>query len=89
MLVWRLRNKKELLDGLLYELSALFPLPVLLEMYETAIEEEHSFWYINLVAKKKEDMSFVRFEHNMVLNRNDTTDALDPARLEDGGVLNV
>ena len=28
MLVWRLRNKKELLDGLLYEMSALFPLPV-------------------------------------------------------------
>jgi hypothetical protein len=93
MLVWRLRNKKELLDGLLYELSALFPLPVLFEMYETAInDEEHSFWYLNLVAKKKEDMSFVRFEHKMVLNRNepvDTSDALDPARLEDGGVLGV
>ncbi len=44
------------------------------------------------MAKKKEDMSFVRFEHKMVLNRNepvDTSDALDPARLEDGGVLGV
>ncbi len=85
MLVWRLRNKKELLDGLLYELSALFPLPVLYEMYETAInDEDHSFWYINLVAKKKEDMMFIRFEHKMVV---DTNDAPDPARLEDGGVF--
>ena len=87
MLVWRLRNKKELLDGLLYELSALFPLPVLYEMYETAIQDEHSFWYLNLVAKKKEEMSFVRFEHKMVLNRNEPVDTSDPARLEDGGVL--
>ena len=51
---WRLRNKKELLDGLLYELSALVPIQVLNEMYETAINDEYySFWYINLVAKKK------------------------------------
>jgi hypothetical protein len=82
MLVWRLRNKKELLDGLLYELSALFPLPVLYEMYETAInDQDFSFWYINLVAKKKEDMMFIRFEHKMVL---DTNDGADPPRLEDG-----
>jgi hypothetical protein len=87
MLVWRLRNKKELLDGLIYELSALFPLPVLYEMYETAINDaEHSFWYLNLVAKKKEEMSFIRFEHKMVVNSK-PNDALDPARLEDGGVL--
>ena len=46
---WRLRNKKELLDGLLYELSALYSVQVLNEMYETAInDEDHSFWYINL-----------------------------------------
>jgi len=87
MLVWRLRNKKELVDSLLYELSALFPLPVLLEMYETATgDEPHSWWYIDLMAKKKEDMMFIRFEHKMVLN-NKPNDALDPARLEDGGVL--
>ena len=86
MLCWRLRNKRELLDGLLYELSALFPLPVLYEMYETAIEEEHSFWYVNLVAKKKEDMMYIRFEHKMVVD-NKANYAPDPARLEDGGVL--
>ena len=85
MLVWRLRNKKELVDSLLYELSALFPLPVLLEMYETATgDEPHSWWYIDLMAKKKEDMMLIRFEHKMELNTNDATDL---ARLEDGGVL--
>ena len=87
MLCWRLRNKRELLDGLLYELSALFPLSVLYEMYEAAINDaDHSFWFIDLVAKKKEDMMFVRFEKKMVVYKN-TNDALDPARLEDGPVL--
>ena len=67
MLVWRLRNQREIIS-LMEELSALYPISVLHEMYETAIaDEDHSFWYINLVAKKKEDMFFVRFEYNMQL----------------------
>ena len=66
MLVWRLRNFKEI-QSLLEELSALYPVRVLHEMYATAItDEDHSFWYINLVAKKKEDMFYVRFDHKMV-----------------------
>ena len=85
MLVWHLRNKKELLDSLLYELSALFPLSVLYEMYEEAInDQDFSFWFIDLTAKKKEDMMFVRFEKKMVV---DTNDDLDPARLEDSPIL--
>ena len=77
-----MRNKKEVLDGLFYELSALYPISVLDEMYETAINDEaYSFWYINLIARKKEDMMFIRFEHKMVV---DTSDGADPARLEDG-----
>jgi len=68
MCVWRLRNQKEIL-ALMEELSALYPISILYEMYETAIsDEDHSFWYINLVAKKKEDMFHVRFEHKMVLD---------------------
>jgi hypothetical protein len=36
-------------------------------MYETAIgDEDHSFWYINMVAKK-DDMFHIRFEHKMQL----------------------
>ena len=68
MLVWRLRNQKEIL-ALMEELSAVYPIAILYEMYETAIsDEDHSFWYINLLAKKKEDMFHVRFEHKMVLD---------------------
>ena len=49
------------------ELSALYPQRVLHEMYETAItDEDHSFWYINLVARAKKDMFFIRFERKMV-----------------------
>ena len=71
MLVWRLRNQFEI-QALMQELSALYPMQVLHEMYETAItHEDHSFWYIDLVAKKKEDMFFIRFEHKMLLEERD------------------
>jgi len=71
MLVWRLRNQFEI-RALMEELSALYPMQVLHEMYETAItHEDHSFWYIDLVAKKKEDMFFIRFEHKMILEERD------------------
>ena len=69
MLVWRLRNQKEIL-ALLEELSAMYDIKTLYQMYEMAIsDEDHSFWYINLVAKRKEDMFHVRFEHKMVLDQ--------------------
>ena len=67
LLVWRLRNAKEI-QALMEELSAVYPMKVLQEMYETAIsDEEHSFWYIDLVARKRDDMFFVRFDHKLVL----------------------
>jgi len=66
LLVWRLRNAKEI-QSLLEELSAIYPVKVLQEMYEEAVSEPYSFWYINLVAKKKEDMFYVRFEHKLLI----------------------
>ena len=66
MLVWRLRNQREVLS-LMEELSAVYPIDILHQMYETAIsDEDHSFWYINMVAKK-DDMFHIRFEHKMQL----------------------
>jgi hypothetical protein len=63
---WRLRNYREI-EVLMEELSALYPKQILWEMYETAInDEDHSFWYINLVAMRKEGMFFIRFDHKMV-----------------------
>ena len=64
MLVWRLRNQCEIIS-LMEDLSALCPISVLHEMETAIADEDHSFWYINLVAKRKEDMFFVRFEYNM------------------------
>jgi hypothetical protein len=67
LLVWRLRNQKEIL-ALMEELSAIYPISVLREMYETAItDEDHSFMFIDLVAKRKEDMFFIRFDQKLVL----------------------
>ena len=65
--VWRLRNQKEIMS-LMEELSAIYPVATLHEMYEAAIsDEDYSFWYINLVAKKKDDMFFVRFDQKIIL----------------------
>ena len=54
--------------ALLEELSAVYPINVLHHMYETALQDEdYSFWYINMVAKQKQDMFHNRFEHTMIL----------------------
>ena len=66
MLVWRLRNYKEL-ECLIEELSALYPKQILLDMYEAATKEPYSFWYILLTAKLKEDMFFLRFEQKITV----------------------
>ncbi len=67
LLCWRLRNQREVM-ALMEELSAVYPIPILHQMYETALsDEDHSFWYINMVAKKKEDMFHIRSDHKMQL----------------------
>ena len=66
MLVWRLRNQKEIFS-LMEELSAIYDVRTLYEMYEMAVADEYSFWYINLIAKKKEDMFHIRFEERLIL----------------------
>ena len=79
MLVWRLRNQKEIL-ALMEELSAMYDMRTLYQMYEMAIsDEDHSFWYINLVAKRKQDMFHIRVEHKMVPNfQSEQLDVPDP-----------
>jgi hypothetical protein len=66
MLVWRLRNRMEL-QGLLEEISAVYDMKTLEQMYKMATDEPFSFWYILFTARKKEDMFFLRFEQKMVL----------------------
>ena len=58
---------------LIEELSAIYPIKVLYQMYNQAIsDEDYSFWFVNLVAKKREDMFMVRFEYKQIYD--------DPAR---------
>ncbi len=48
--VWRLRNAKEIAT-LMEELSALYPIPVLKEMYDSAISDApYPFWRINMMV---------------------------------------
>ncbi len=64
MCIWKLRNAKEI-AVLMEELSALYPIPVLRDMYEMAISDEpYSFWHINLMVPK-EKMMMIRFEEHM------------------------
>ena len=56
------------MECILHELSALYPIKTLLEMYELAVnDQDYSFWYVNMSARKKEDMFYIRFEEKMVL----------------------
>ncbi len=66
MLVWRLRNRLEL-QSLLEEISAVYDMKTLEQMYQMATDDPYSFWYILFTARKKEDMFFLRFEQKMVL----------------------
>ena len=63
-LCYRLRNNKEL-GQLLEEISAVYPIKQLRQMYELAMAEPYSFWYILLTAKKREDMFYLRFEQKV------------------------
>ena len=66
MLIWRLKNSKELMS-ILEELDALHDRRVLVQMYKLATAEKHSFWYINLL-NDAERMFMKNSEHRMVIN---------------------
>ena len=66
MLIWRLRNSKELIT-ILEELDALVDRKVLNDMYRIATSEKHSFWYVNLL-NEQDQMFFKGFEHRFALN---------------------
>ena len=66
LFVYRLRNNKDL-ETFIDEVSAVYDKRTLLEMYKVATNDPYSFLYVNLVAKKKEDMFFVRFSHKLVV----------------------
>ena len=71
--VYRLRNYRDL-ESLVEELSALYPKKTLLELYNIATSEPHSFLYINLVAKNKKDMFFMNYDRKLIVDDSDEPD---------------
>ena len=65
MLVWRLRNSKELLS-ILEELDALVDRKLLNEMYSMATSEKHLFWYINSL-NERDSMFYKNFEQKSAI----------------------
>jgi len=66
MMVWRLRNAKEL-NSLMEELSAILPIKTLHQMYKMATQNKHDFWYINLL-NETEAMFYRKFDQRFALN---------------------
>jgi len=66
LFVYRLRNYRDL-ESFIEEVSALVDKKTLLELYNIATSEPYSFLYVNLVAKGKNDMFFIRFDKKMIL----------------------
>ena len=59
------------LDGLLQELTAIYPYETLVQMYEEAVNDQpYSFLFINL-KKPKEEMFSIRFEEILQQNKDD------------------
>ena len=66
MLIWRLRNSKELIT-ILEEFDALVDRKLPNEIYRIATHDKHSFWYINLL-NEQDQMFFKQFEHRFAIN---------------------
>ena len=75
MLIWRLRNSKELMS-ILEELDALHDRRVLMQMYQIATQDKHGFWYINLLNDKEQMFSKVLnnacWSTNLYISINET-----------------
>jgi hypothetical protein len=65
MLVWRLRNHKEI-EVLCEELSGVYGKDTIMDMYREATEEPCSFMFVRLDAKARRDMFFLRFESRLL-----------------------
>jgi hypothetical protein len=66
MLIWELRNRKELFDGVLHELSNIHSIDTLFEMYKMGTQDPHSFLFVNL--RKSPPEFWVRFEEQLVVD---------------------
>ena len=78
LLLWRLRNKKEL-DLILDELSALYPKHVLMKFFEISTSESYSFMYVDLTAKQKENMFYKGFHTRLTVKDKEDGAVTEPS----------
>ena len=76
ILCWALRNKKELWDGLIYELSNVADPRTLLRMYDMATREPHSFWFVNLRRLPAE--FYINSDERMLIDKGPTDEPPEP-----------
>ena len=67
--LYRLRNYKDI-ECYLDELSALYPKPILLDLYNLATSEPYSFLYVKLTAHRKEDMFFMNLNKKLLVQND-------------------
>ena len=67
LIVFRLRNYQDL-AMFLEEISALIDKKSLLEIYRIATDEPYSFLYVNLTAKKRNDLFMVKFNKKISID---------------------
>ena len=83
IVVFTLRNRSDL-DGLLHELTAIYPYDVLAQMYEEAVgDQPYSFLFINLKAPK-DQMFSIRFDEILQPENGQPSDFNDGHPAQEG-----
>ena len=67
LFIYRLRNYRDL-ETFIEEVSAITDKKTLLEIYHLATDEPYSFLYVNLRAKRINDMFMIRFDKRIEIN---------------------
>ena len=80
--VFRLRNNQDL-QTWLDENSAVYDKQTLQRIYEHATRDPYSFLYVNMLARERRDLFFLRFEARLV--PTDADDDAGPHNPNDGG----
>ena len=65
LFVYRLRNASDL-EAWIEEISGVYDKKTLHQLYSIATSKQHSFLYINLMSRKKEEMFYERFEKRLI-----------------------
>ena len=65
LVIFRLRSEQELL-AIVEEISAVYPKDVIISLIRHATEQPYSFLYVDLAARKPDEMFWLRFEKRLV-----------------------